>query len=68
MADGYEIVPQGDQWVVGTLDDLAVAQVDGQKYASLSEAIEAATTESTITLLDDAKAALPDFTGTRSDV
>lgn len=51
VADGYEIVPQGDQWVVGTLDDLAVAQVGEQKYTSLSKAIGAAQDGGTVTLL-----------------
>ena len=42
VADGYETVQQGDQWVVGTLDDLAVAQVGDQKYITLPEAMAAA--------------------------
>lgn len=53
VADGCVLVPQGDQWVVGSLDDLAVAQVDGQKYASLAGAIEAVQDGGTVRLIRD---------------
>ena len=51
VADGCVLVPQGDQWVVGSLDDVAVAQIDGQKYASLAGAIEAVQDGGTVTLI-----------------
>ena len=55
VADGYQIVQQGDQWVVGTLDDVAVAQiVGGEKYQTLSEAIAAAKDGDTVKLLGNA--------------
>ena len=53
VADGYEIVPQGDQWVVGTLDELAVAEVGEQKYTSLTAAMNDALDGETVTLLAD---------------
>ena len=51
VANGSALVPQGDQWVVGSLDDVAVAQIDGQKYASLAGAIEAVQDGGTVTLI-----------------
>lgn len=51
IADGYTIVPQGDQWVVGSLDDLAVAQIGDTYYLTLAEAVEAAKDNDTIELL-----------------
>ncbi|MCI7472889.1 MAG: hypothetical protein MSB10_04325, partial [Clostridiales bacterium] len=55
VPEGYHIAQHGDQWVVGTLDDVAVAQiVGGEKYQTLSEAIAAAKDGDTVKLLDDA--------------
>lgn len=51
IADGYTIVPQGDQWVVGSLDDMAVAQIGDTYYLTLAKAVEAAKDNDTIELL-----------------
>ena len=53
VADGCVLVPQGDQWVVGSLDDLAVAQVGEKKYTNLKSAMDAAQDGETVTLLND---------------
>ena len=51
IADGYETVLRGDQWVVGTEDELTVAEVGGQKYYTLTEALNEAADGQTVKLL-----------------
>lgn len=54
VAEGYQIAQHGDQWVVGSLDDVAVAQiVGGEKYPTLAEAVAAAKDGDTVKLLDN---------------
>ena len=53
LAAGHAIVQRGDQWVVGSLDDLAVAQVGEKKYTDLKSAMDAAQDGETVTLLND---------------
>ena len=53
MADDHKTIQRGDQWVVGTLDELAVAEVNGQKYLTLTEALDAAADGQTVKLLAD---------------
>ena len=53
ISEDYETVKRGDQWVVGTLDELAVAEANGTKYTTLAKAIENINNEGTIVLLQD---------------
>ena len=63
LAPGYISVPKGDSYVVGTLDELAVAQVGTKKYVVLEEAIKAATPGDTVTLLKDITLDTPSILG-----
>ena len=53
MAEDRAIVQRDGQWVVGTVDQLAVAEVDGVKYTALETAVENAHDGQTVTLLQN---------------
>ena len=53
VAEDRAIVQRDGQWVVGTVDQLAVAEVDGVKYTALETAVENAHDGQTVTLLQN---------------
>ena len=53
LASDVQTVQRGDEWVVGTEEDLAVAEVGGEKFLTLQKAIDAADDDETVTLLAD---------------
>ena len=61
IVEGKVAVQQGDVWIIGALEDYAVAKIGDTLYATLAKAVAAAQNGDTITMIADETISVTDY-------